>query len=56
MSTIANTMGSFRVLIVTSALLGILFVPIDLHSVEATITVTNEDIELDADHNFVEGV
>ena len=46
----------FQFLIVISALLGILFVPLGLQNVDATIEVANQGIELDADHDTVEGV
>ena len=54
--TRANAIRSFRFLIVTSALLGILFIPLSRHNVEATIEVASQGIELDVDHNTVEGV
>ena len=51
-----NTIRSFRFLIVLSALLVILFVQIGHHPAEATISVNDRGIEMDADHDVVEGV
>ena len=56
MATIVNAIGLFRYLVVMFALVGILFVSLGRHSVEATIPVPNQGIELDANHNTVEGV
>ena len=54
--TRANAIRSFRFLIVMSALLGVLFVPLGHHNVGATIKVANQGIELDTDHNTLKGV
>ena len=53
--TMVNTIRSFRYLIVISALLGILFVPLGDHNVEATIAIAHQGIELAAAHNTAEG-